>query len=88
MLGLEAAGVEIPNHANLGANVTRVTGTKVGECAAVEAEAMVSKEITNLSLAYGKPARVCRRIRIRGERLFSEEGIIQISRDSNRVLRL
>lgn len=84
----EPIGVKISNNVSLGANVTCVSGTKVGEWAIVGAGAVVTKHIPNFSLSYGNPAKVQRRIGIGGERLSSVDGEIYYSDQTSRTYKI
>lgn len=81
----EPIGVEISNNVSIGANVTCVSGIKVGEWSIVGAGSVVSRDIPNFSLAYGSPAKVSRRIGVGGEPLFTEDGKIYRSRETHRL---
>ena len=84
----EPVGVELSNNVSLGANVTCVSGTKVGEWSIVGAGAVVTKNIPNFCLAYGNPASVSRRIGIGGEILFSDDGNTFLSEFTDRVYKI
>lgn len=81
----EPIGVEISDYASLGANVTCVSGTRVGEWSIVGAGSVVTRHIPNFALAYGNPAKVGRRIGVGGEELFTEDGTIYRSKETLRT---
>lgn len=81
-------GVKVSDYVSLGANVTCVSGTKIGEWSIVGAGSVVTRDIPNFSLAYGNPARTRRRIGLGGEELFTEDGEIYESKGRTRIYQI
>ena len=54
----ELRGPTLENNATIGGNVTILPGVRVGECAAVAAGSVVTKDVPAGMLALGSPARI------------------------------